>query len=151
LPGVVEGQWRLAEYVQGLRDIERFSHVYLLYQFDQAEPPSLLVKPFLDDVERGVFATRSPSRPNPIALSVVELLARKDNLLYVDGLDVLDGTPLLDISHTRLALIILKRHETAGRTVSTTRSLRSGADGGANGLWEPCQRHEVLCSFPQGK
>ena len=87
----------LPEFASGLRDLDGFSHIYLIYVFDRAEAGRLLVRPFLDDQMRGVFATRAPSRPNPIGLSVVELLAVEGNTLLVDGVDVLDGTPLLDI------------------------------------------------------
>ncbi len=92
--GRVEVNPALAE---GLRDLEGFSHVYLVYSMHKAPPAKLLVKPFLDDVERGVFATRAPCRPNAIGLSIVRLIRREGNVLHVDGLDVLDGTPLLDI------------------------------------------------------
>jgi tRNA-Thr(GGU) m(6)t(6)A37 methyltransferase TsaA len=85
------------EFVEGLRDLEGFSHIYLIYHFHQAEPARLIVKPFLQDIERGIFATRAPCRPNPIGLSVVELVRREANTLYLDGVDILDGTPLLDI------------------------------------------------------
>jgi len=85
------------EYADGLRDLDGFSHLYLLYHFHQAPPAKLLVKPFLQDVERGVFATRAPCRPNGIGLSIVELLRREGTVLYVDHVDILDGTPLLDI------------------------------------------------------
>lgn len=81
----------------GLQDLEGFSHIYLLYHMHRAGPARLLVRPFLDDAERGVFATRAPCRPNAIGLSVVRLVRREGNALYVEGLDVLDGTPLLDI------------------------------------------------------
>ena len=85
------------EYAPGLRDVEGFSHLYLLYHFHQERAPRLLVMPFLQDVERGVFATRAPCRPNPIGLSIVRLLRRDGNVLHVNDLDILDGTPLLDI------------------------------------------------------
>ena len=85
------------EYQEGLEDIEGFSHIILIYWFHKSKGYSLKVKPFLDDTLRGVFATRAPSRPNQIGLSVVRLLERKENILYVKGIDVLDGTPLLDI------------------------------------------------------
>ena len=85
------------EFVTGLRDLEGFSHLYLIYHFHCAELVRLLVKPFLQDIERGVFATRSPSRPNAIGLSVVELMGIDGNILHFDGMDILDGTPLLDI------------------------------------------------------
>ncbi len=85
------------QYADGLLDVEGFSHVYLIYHLHCAETPRLLVKPFLQDVEHGVFATRAPCRPNPIGLSIVRLLRREGNALHLDGVDVLDGTPLLDI------------------------------------------------------
>ena len=92
--GVVEV---FPEYAQGLQDVEGFSHLILLYVFHRSQGFSLLVKPFLDDQGRGLFATRYPARPNPIGLSVVRLLARRENLLEITGEDMLDGTPLLDI------------------------------------------------------
>jgi tRNA-Thr(GGU) m(6)t(6)A37 methyltransferase TsaA len=87
----------LPEFAEGLRDIEGFSHIILLYLFNQSSGYELTVTPFLDSRKRGLFATRYPARPNPIGLSVVRLLARRDNFLEVEGVDVLDGTPLLDI------------------------------------------------------
>jgi tRNA-Thr(GGU) m(6)t(6)A37 methyltransferase TsaA len=92
--GVVEV---FEEYAEGLRELELFSHVYLLYHFHRAGPVSLAVVPFLDDREHGVFATRAPSRPNGIGLSIVRLLARDGRRIHVAQLDVLDGTPLLDL------------------------------------------------------
>ena len=85
------------EFTEGLSDVEAFSHVYLLYHFHRSDLPRLRVKPFLQDVERGVFATRSPCRPNPIGLSIVRLVGREGSVLHLDGVDILDGTPLLDI------------------------------------------------------
>jgi len=85
------------EFAEGLRDIEEFSHIYLVFHIHEAESAKLLVKPFLHPVEHGIFATRAPCRPNPIGLSVVELIRREGNILYLKGLDILDGTPLLDI------------------------------------------------------
>jgi tRNA-Thr(GGU) m(6)t(6)A37 methyltransferase TsaA len=85
------------EFAEGLTDLEGFSHVYIIYHFHQAQPAKMKVKPFMQDAEHGVFATRAPARPNPIGLSVVELVRREGNVLYLDGVDVLDGTPLLDI------------------------------------------------------
>jgi tRNA (adenine37-N6)-methyltransferase len=84
-------------YADGLQDLEGFSHIILLYLFHQSEGYTLRVKPFLDDRLRGLFATRYPARPNPIGLSVVRLLARKGIRLEIEGVDMLDGTPLLDI------------------------------------------------------
>jgi tRNA (adenine37-N6)-methyltransferase len=85
------------EFAEGLKDIELFSHLYLFYYFDRAEPGALVRYPFLDDTPHGVFAMRHPCRPNGIGITVVKLLERRDNLLTVSGIDVLDGTPLLDI------------------------------------------------------
>jgi tRNA-Thr(GGU) m(6)t(6)A37 methyltransferase TsaA len=87
----------LPEFGDGLRDLDGFSHLYLIYHFHRAGPVKLMVKPFLQDVERGVFSTRAPCRPNAIGLSIVELIGREGNTLHLDGLDILDGTPLLDI------------------------------------------------------
>lgn len=86
------------EYSEGLRDIEEFTHLYLLYHFDRATARNLLQKPFLDgEKERGIFAIRHFNRPNPIGLSIVGLSRVCGNILEVTGVDVLDGTPLLDI------------------------------------------------------
>jgi len=87
----------LPEYAVGLRDLEGFSHIFLIYWFHKASSPRLIVKPFLDDATHGVFATRAPCRPNPIGLSIVRLVGRDENILHLADLDVLDGTPLLDI------------------------------------------------------
>ena len=85
------------EFAEGLQDVEGFSHLILLYVFHRSSGYTLRVKPFLDDEWRGLFATRYPCRPNPLGLSVVRLLKRRDNVLEIEGVDVLDGTPLLDI------------------------------------------------------
>ncbi len=85
------------EFAQGLKDIEGFSHIILLYPFNKSKNYNLLAKPFLDNRLRGIFATRAPARPNPIGLSVVKLLKVDDNNLIVEGIDVLDKTPLIDI------------------------------------------------------
>lgn len=83
---------------RGLQDIEGFSHLYVIWVFDRAAPGDTLVStPPTDDRPHGVFASRSPQRPNPIGLSVVELLGRDGNRLRVRGVDMLDGTPILDI------------------------------------------------------
>ena len=84
-------------YVEGLKDLEGFSHLILVYYFHRAGPTQLLVTPFLDNEPRGVFATRAPSRPNPLGISVVELKSIEKNLLHISNVDILDGTPLLDI------------------------------------------------------
>jgi len=88
----------LPAYEAGLQDLEGFSHIFLLYTFHQSDPGfDLLVTPFLDDQPKGLFATRYPRRPNAIGLSVVRLVRREGPVLHVAGIDVLDGTPLLDI------------------------------------------------------
>ena len=85
------------EFEEGLRDLEGFSHLHLIYCFHKAGESALVVKPYLGKTLRGVFATRSPRRPNPIGLSVVRLIRREGTRLHLDELDILDGTPLLDI------------------------------------------------------
>jgi tRNA-Thr(GGU) m(6)t(6)A37 methyltransferase TsaA len=85
------------EFAPGLADLEGFSHVHLIYHFHRSTGYSLVVTPYLDDTERGLFATRSPRRPNAIGLSVVRLERVEGRLLHVADLDVIDDTPLLDI------------------------------------------------------
>lgn len=92
--GVLEIQ---TEFEAGLTDIEGFSHLYVIWAFDRAAGFDLTGTPPSDDRPHGVFATRSPRRPNPIGLTVVELLRREGPLLHVRGIDMLDGTPILDI------------------------------------------------------
>lgn len=85
------------EYVLGLRDLEGFSHIYLIYHFHLSKGYSLFTKPFMDDKKHGVFATHAPRRPNAIGLSVVRLVSIKDNIFEVENIDIMDKTPLLDI------------------------------------------------------
>lgn len=85
------------DYEAGLTDIEGFSHLFVLWAFDRSDGFELLCMPPSDDRPHGVFATRSPRRPNPIGLTVVELLRREGRVLHVRGVDMLDGTPILDI------------------------------------------------------
>lgn len=87
----------LPEFESGLTDIEGFSHLFVIWVFDQATGFELIGKAPTDDRPHGVFATRSPRRPNPIGLTVVELLRRDGCALHVRGVDMLDGTPILDI------------------------------------------------------
>ncbi len=84
-------------YADGLLDLEGFERIWLLYWLDRAPAPRLRVVPFRDKVPHGLFATRAPCRPNPIGLSCVQLLDIRDNLLTIAGVDVLDGTPVLDL------------------------------------------------------
>lgn len=86
-----------SKYKDGLKDLEGFSHIIMLYHFHQSKGFKLHVVPFMDSTPRGVFATRAPKRPNPIGLSVMKLQKIQDNILYVENMDILDGTPLLDI------------------------------------------------------
>ncbi len=85
------------EYTEGLKDIDGFSHVILVYHFHLSKESSLKVKPFMDDQTHGVFSTRAPNRPNPIGISVVQLVKIEGNIIQVKDLDIIDGTPLLDI------------------------------------------------------
>ncbi len=87
----------LPEYEDGLLDIDGFSHIILLYWLHKAKFNSLHVKPYLQDVDHGIFATRFPHRPNPLGLSIVKLIRRERSVLHIQGLDILDGTPVLDI------------------------------------------------------
>jgi len=87
----------LPQFAAGLTDIEGFSHLFVLWVFDRSEGFELLGTPPLDDRPHGVFATRSPRRPNPVGLTIVELLSRDGIRLHVRGVDMLDGTPILDI------------------------------------------------------
>jgi tRNA-Thr(GGU) m(6)t(6)A37 methyltransferase TsaA len=85
------------ECAEGLRDLEGFSHIILIYHFHLSKGYSLTVKPFLDDTHRGVFATRAPKRPNAIGISVVRLVKIEGATLYIEDVDIVDSTPLLDI------------------------------------------------------
>ena len=85
------------EFEEGLQDIEGFSHIIVIYWFQKSQGYHLLVKTPWDDSLHGLFTTRSPHRPCPLGLTVVELVAREKNILKVKGLDAIDGTPLLDI------------------------------------------------------
>ena len=85
------------KYVDGLKDIEGFSHIILIYHFHLSEGYSLEVKPFMDDNLHGIFATRAPRRPNPIGISIVRLVKVEGCILHIEDVDIVDGTPLLDI------------------------------------------------------
>jgi tRNA (adenine37-N6)-methyltransferase len=94
IPGRIE---LLPELQEGLKDLEGFSHLILLYHFHKSSGFNLEVVPFLDTVSRGLFATRAPKRPNPIGLSIVRLVSIEAATLAIEDVDILDGTPLLDI------------------------------------------------------
>lgn len=85
------------QYIPALQDLEGFSHIYTLYYFHKSKGWKPKVIPFLDTKEHGVFSTRAPHRPNPIGLSVFKLECIEDNLIFISNVDVLDGTPLIDI------------------------------------------------------
>lgn len=85
------------EFIEGLTDLDGFSHIILLTHLHKSTEFKLRVVPFLDTVERGLFATRAPRRPNPIGLSVVRLISIEKNILHIEDIDIVDGTPLLDI------------------------------------------------------
>ncbi len=85
------------EYVKGLKDLKDFSHIILIYHFHLFKGGSLKVRPYMDSKVRGVFATRAPSRPNPIGISVVRLVRIEGNILHIRDVDIVDGAPLLDI------------------------------------------------------
>ena len=87
----------LPQFTSGLKDLEGFERIWLIYWFDRVIETKLSVKPFRDNSERGLFSTRAPCRPNPIGMSPVRLLRIVNNVLHIDNIDVLDGTPLLDI------------------------------------------------------
>jgi len=85
------------EYQAGLKDLDGFSHIILLYYFHRSQGFKLHVVPFMDTQERGLFATRAPMRPNPIGLSIVQLDRIESGILHIQNVDIVDGTPLLDI------------------------------------------------------
>jgi tRNA-Thr(GGU) m(6)t(6)A37 methyltransferase TsaA len=85
------------EYAEGLKDIEGFSHIILLYHFHLSKGPALIAKPYMDNEAHGVFAMRGPNRPNPIGISVVRLVKVEGNMLHIRDVDIVDGTPLLDV------------------------------------------------------
>ncbi len=99
-PGAVDVQGTVevfAEYTEGLQDLAGFSHIILIYYLHLSRPYTLTVKPFMDDRTHGVFATRAPARPNSIGISMLRLVSIESNLLTVQGIDAVEGTPLLDI------------------------------------------------------
>jgi tRNA-Thr(GGU) m(6)t(6)A37 methyltransferase TsaA len=107
--GIVE---LLPEYAEGLKDLEGFERIWLIYWFDRAREYKLRVVPYMDTVEHGLFATRAPSRPNPIGMSPVKLERIEGSRLFISDMDILDGTPLLDIKpySPRFDCFDVKRH-----------------------------------------
>ena len=96
--GSIQGELEIfKEYEDGLKDIEGFSHLMVLFAFHKSEGYRLLTPPLLDETLRGVFSTRSPHRPNPIGLTIVKTIRRKGNIIRVSGIDMIEGTPIVDI------------------------------------------------------
>jgi tRNA-Thr(GGU) m(6)t(6)A37 methyltransferase TsaA len=122
----------LPEFGEGLRDLDGFSHVTLVYHLHRAGEHRLIVTPYMDTEPRGVFATRAPSRPNPIGISTVRLVAVRGSTLEVDGVDMLDGTPLLDIkpyvpefdNHAEIRIGWLEAHRGRSRRHRSDRRFR---------------------------
>ncbi len=85
------------EFTEGLKDVDGFSYIYLIYHLHLIKESRLVVKPFLDDREHGIFSTRSPGRPNPIGISIVKVVKIEGNKLFIEDVDIVDETPLLDI------------------------------------------------------
>lgn len=94
----VQGKLEIfTKFVEGLQDIDGFSHIILIFAFHESTEKKLSANPPHDSKKRGVFATRSPNRPNPIGFSVLKLIGREENVLHVQGIDMIEGTPILDI------------------------------------------------------
>jgi tRNA-Thr(GGU) m(6)t(6)A37 methyltransferase TsaA len=117
------------EYIAGLADLAGFSHLFILYHFHLSKKFSLRVKPFLDDQERGLFATRAPSRPNPIGLSVVRLIGITESNLEIQDVDVVDGTPLLDIK-PYVPEFDVRKADQFGWIEKNTRKIKDTVDDG---------------------
>jgi tRNA-Thr(GGU) m(6)t(6)A37 methyltransferase TsaA len=125
------------EYVEGLKDLDGYSHLILLYHLHRAGSMQLTVHPFTDDKPHGLFSTRHPRRPNPIGLSIVRLLRIEGHILKLENVDILDGTPLLDIKPfvPRYDIITEPRGgwtETVDDEVAAQRGLRGFRQGGAS-------------------
>jgi tRNA-Thr(GGU) m(6)t(6)A37 methyltransferase TsaA len=122
----------LPEFAEGLKDLDGFSHVTLVYHLHRAREHRLIVTPYMEAEPRGVFATRAPSRPNPIGLSTVRLIAVRGNTLEIEGVDMLDGTPLLDIKpyvpefddHAEIRIGWLEAHRGRSRRHRSDRRFR---------------------------
>ncbi|HNS17830.1 MAG TPA: tRNA (N6-threonylcarbamoyladenosine(37)-N6)-methyltransferase TrmO [Bacteroidales bacterium] len=111
-PGVIGTIELYPEFTAGIKDLDGFSHLILLYHFHMSRGYKLEVTPFLDDQLRGLFATRAPNRPNSIGLSVVELISIHNNILHIANVDILNGTPLLDIKPYIPAFELIKNLKT---------------------------------------
>ncbi len=126
IKGTVEIKKKFAD---GLKDLDGFSYIILLYHFHLSKGYSLEVKPFLDDSLRGVFATRAPKRPNAIGMSIVKLQKVEGSTLHIEDVDILDGTPLLDIK-PYVPVFDVRRTERIGwLSKKAVRAIKKKADG----------------------
>lgn len=124
IKGYIELDYSLKD---GLKDLDGFSHIIVLYHFHKSKETKLLCKPFLDDTEHGIFAIRGPNRPNAIGLSIVSIIKIQDNIIYIENVDMLDGTPVLDIkpyiqefdSFTNTKSGWIENDATRGKTISS--------------------------------
>ena len=116
------------EYEGGLKDLEGFSHIILIYHFHLSTGFSLMVKPFLDDMLRGLFSTRAPRRPNPIGLSIVRLVKVEGPTLHIENVDIVDGTPLLDIKPYVPELDGIKAERTGWLSGKAVKARKAKAD-----------------------
>ena len=96
-PGIKGTVQVFSQYSAGLKDLDCFSHIILIYHFHLSKGYALETRPYMEEETHGIFAMRAPARPNPIGISVVRLIAVKDNILHIEDVDIVDGTPLLDI------------------------------------------------------
>ncbi len=117
------------EYVEGLKDLDGFSHIMLIYHFHLISNPKLTAKPFMDDSVHGIFAIRGPSRPNPIGFSIVRLSSIEDNILHIKDVDILDETPLLDIK-PYVKEFDYREHSTKGWMENNIHKLPTSRDDG---------------------
>jgi tRNA-Thr(GGU) m(6)t(6)A37 methyltransferase TsaA len=117
------------EYAEGLKDISGFSHIILIYHFHLSKASTLIAKPYMDDEMHGVFAMRGPSRPNSIGISVVHLAKVEGNRLHVRDVDIVDGTPLLDIK-PYVPKFDIRQVERIGWLESNVHKLSESADDG---------------------
>ena len=117
------------EYTEGLKDLEKFSHIMLFYHFHLIRKAKLTAKPFMDDTEHGIFAIRGPSRPNPIGFSIVRLASIEDNILHIKDVDILDETPLLDIK-PYVKEFDYREHSTKGWMENNIHKLPTSRDDG---------------------
>ncbi|MDD5604560.1 MAG: tRNA (N6-threonylcarbamoyladenosine(37)-N6)-methyltransferase TrmO [Dehalococcoidales bacterium] len=117
------------EYVPGLKDLDGFSHIILLYYFHLADDGPMIVTPYMEDKSRGIFSVRMPGRPNHIGLSVVRLLGIRDNILDIENVDILDGTPLLDIKPYVTAFDVYKTEKEGWLAPISNEAINKKCDG----------------------